>query len=62
MPRTFFLSQFRKKNTDLIHFDIDGVSLNKPRDIAETFSKHFQSVYSSSCSGTFPSVNHNTDI
>jgi hypothetical protein len=36
-PKQFwkYVSQFRKKNTDLLHHDMDG---NKPRDIAETFS------------------------
>jgi hypothetical protein len=63
-PKQFWkhVSQFRKKNADLTHFAIDGVSLNKPHDCAEGFSKHFQSVYSSSCSGTFPSANHCTEI
>jgi hypothetical protein len=41
---------------------MDGVVLNKPRDIAEAFSKHFQSVYSSSCYGTSSSVNQCAEI
>jgi hypothetical protein len=40
---------------------MDGVVLNKLRDIAEAFSKHFQSVYSSSCYGTASSVNQGAD-
>jgi hypothetical protein len=58
-PRQFwkYVSQFRKKSADLIHLDMDGVVLNEPRDIAEAFSKHFQSVYSSSCYGTSSSLN-----
>jgi hypothetical protein len=35
------MSQFMKKNTDLIDLDMDNV-LNKLRDIGEAFSKHFQ--------------------
>jgi hypothetical protein len=57
------VSQYRKKNNDLTHLDIDGVFLNKPHDIAEAFSKHFESVYnnSSPCSDTFPFVKHCTE-
>jgi hypothetical protein len=57
-PKQFwkYVSQFWKKTTDLIHLDIEDV-LNKPRDIAEAFSKPLQSVYNSLCSGTFYSVN-----
>jgi hypothetical protein len=40
---------------------MDGVVLNKPRDIAEAFSKHFQSVYSSACYGTSSSVNQGAE-
>jgi hypothetical protein len=49
-PKQFwkYVSQFRRR-TDLVHLDVGCVVLNKPRDIAEAFSKHFQSVYSSSC-------------
>jgi hypothetical protein len=56
------MSQFRKKNADFIHLDTDCVILNRHRDIAEIFSKHFQSVYSSSFSGTYSSVNQCTGI
>jgi hypothetical protein len=34
----------------------------KSRDIADAFSKHFQSVFSSYCSGTFSPVNQCTEI
>jgi hypothetical protein len=51
-----------EKSADLIHLDVDGVVLNKPRDIAEAFSKHFQSVYSSSCYRTYSSVNQGAEI
>jgi hypothetical protein len=39
-PKQFWkhISQFKKKNTDLIHLDIDPVVLNTPRDVAEAFS------------------------
>jgi hypothetical protein len=40
---------------------MDGVVINKPRDIAEAFSKHFHSVYSSSCHGTSSSVNQGAE-
>jgi hypothetical protein len=62
-PKQFwkYVSQFKKKSTDLIRLDVDGV-LNKPRDIAEAFSKYFQSVYSSSCYGTSSLVNQCAEI
>jgi hypothetical protein len=41
---------------------MDDVALNKPRDISEAFSKHFQSVYSSCCHGTSSSVNKCAEI
>jgi hypothetical protein len=41
---------------------MDDVVLNKPRDIAEAFSKYFQSVYSNSCYGTSSSVNQGAEI
>jgi arginine decarboxylase-like protein len=56
------VSQFRKKNTDLILLEISGILINKLRDIAEAFSKHFQSVYGSSCSVTFPFINQSTKV
>jgi hypothetical protein len=48
--------------TDLIHLDIDDDIWNKPRDIAEAFWKHFHSVYSTSCSGTFSPLNQCTQM
>jgi hypothetical protein len=41
---------------------MDGIVLNKPREVAEAFSKHFQTVYSSSCYGTSSSVNQGAEI
>jgi hypothetical protein len=63
-PQQFwkYASQYRRKNNDLIHLDVEGAFLNNPLDIAETFSTHFRSVYNSSrsCSVSFTSVNHCT--
>jgi hypothetical protein len=50
------VSQCRKTDTDLIHIEINGILINKPRDIG-AFSEYFQLVYSSSCPGTFPFIN-----
>jgi hypothetical protein len=52
----------RKNNTDLIHLDISGILINKLRNIAEAFPKHFQSVNGSSCPGTFPFINQSTEV
>jgi hypothetical protein len=40
----------------------NGILINKPRDNAEAFFKHFQSVYGTSCPGIFPFVNQSTEI
>jgi hypothetical protein len=42
-PKQFweYESQFRKTNTGLIHFEINYIPIDKPRDIAEAFSKNF---------------------
>jgi hypothetical protein len=37
-----------RTNTDFMHLEINGFLINKPRDIAEAFSKLIQSVYSNS--------------
>jgi hypothetical protein len=57
-----YVSQYRKKN-DVTHLDVDGVFLNKSHDTADAFSKHFQSVYNSSCPrfDTFSFVKHCTE-
>jgi hypothetical protein len=41
---------------------MDCVVLNTPRDIADAFSKHFQSVYNSSCYGTSSSINQCAEV
>jgi hypothetical protein len=62
--KNYFYRRYKKYKTgcaDSIHLDMDDVVLNKPRDIAEAFSKHFHSIYSSSCYGTSPSVNQGAE-
>jgi hypothetical protein len=39
-----------------------GILINRTRDIAEAFSKHFQLVYSSSYPGIFPLINQSTEV
>jgi hypothetical protein len=58
-PKQFwkYVSQFRKKNADLLHLEINGILTNKPGDIAEASSKNFQLIYSSSYPGTSPFSN-----
>jgi hypothetical protein len=56
------LLQFRKTNTVLIHLEINGIQINKPRDIAEAFSKYFQLVYSTSFPGIFSFINQSTEV
>ncbi|PNF19791.1 hypothetical protein B7P43_G14658 [Cryptotermes secundus] len=52
-PQQFwkYVSQHRKKYNDLTYLDDDGVLLNEPHDIVESFSKHFQSVFNRSTLG-----------
>jgi hypothetical protein len=57
-----FFPKFRKTNAGLIHLEINGILLNKPPDIAEAFSKLFQSVCSSYFPGTFPSINQFKEV
>jgi hypothetical protein len=57
-----YVSQFRKTNTDLKHFEINCILINKTRNIDEAFSKHFQSVYITSCPGTFPFIIQTTEV
>jgi hypothetical protein len=37
-----YVSQFRKRNTGLIYFEMNDIPISKPHDIAEAFSKYFQ--------------------
>jgi hypothetical protein len=56
------VSKFRKKDTDLIQFEVNGTSLTTPYEIADAFSKHFQSVHSNRCLGVFSSDIHFMDV
>jgi hypothetical protein len=46
-----------KKEYSFNIFFISKVLFNRPCHIAEAFSKHFQSVYTGFCPGTFSSLN-----
>jgi hypothetical protein len=61
-PKQFWknVSQIRKKSADLTHLDMDGVVLNKPRDIAEALLSIWF-IVSSSCYGTSSSVNQRAE-
>ena len=65
-PRQFwkYVSQYRARNSDLTHLDVDGVLLQNPSEMVAAFSKHFQSIYdgSTSYSGTLNSVNYSTGV
>jgi hypothetical protein len=52
---------FYEKEHWLIHIDINGF-LNRLCDIAEAFSKYFESAYSTFCSGTFSSISQYMEI
>jgi hypothetical protein len=58
-PKQFwkYVSEIWKTNTGLIYLQISDILINKPCNIAEAFSKYFQSVCSNICSGIFSSIN-----
>jgi hypothetical protein len=57
-PKHFwqYVASFRKRNSFSIQLEVDGNNLNKPNDVADKLSKHFQSVYSSPCPNVLPTL------
>jgi Notch-like protein len=57
-PKHFwkYVPYIRKRNSNSIQLEVDGKHLIKPNDIAEEFSKHFQSVYHSRCPTVYPTL------
>jgi hypothetical protein len=55
-PKRFwkYVACFRKATFNSIQLEVDGKHLVKPNDVAEEFSKHFQSVYNDPCPVIFP--------
>jgi hypothetical protein len=47
---------FRKRNSNSIQLEVNGKHLIQPNDVADEFSKHFQSVYNSPCPVVFPTL------
>jgi hypothetical protein len=50
-----YVTKFRNRDTDLLQLEFVRTSPTRPSDIAEAFSKYFQSVCGSCCSGTLDS-------
>ncbi|PNF20051.1 hypothetical protein B7P43_G05268 [Cryptotermes secundus] len=46
-PKQFwkYVASFRKRNSNSIQLEVDGKHLIEPNDVADEFSKHFQTVY-----------------
>jgi hypothetical protein len=51
-----YVASFRKRNSNSIQLEVDGKHLIKPNDVADEFSKHFQSVYDNPCPFVFPAL------
>jgi hypothetical protein len=50
------MASFRKRNCNSIQLEVNGKHLIQPNDVADEFSKHFQSVYNSPCPVVFPTL------
>jgi hypothetical protein len=48
------MAYFRKRNSNSIQLEVDGKHLIESNDVADEFSKHFQSVYNDPCTIVFP--------
>jgi hypothetical protein len=57
-----YVSQLRKKDADLVQMELHRTSLTTPCEIADGFSKHFQSVPSSHFSEAFSSDSSFVDV
>jgi hypothetical protein len=57
-----YVASIKKRNSNSIQLEVDGKHLIKPNDIAEEFSKHFQSVHHSPCSTVFPTLLYSSEF
>ncbi|PNF20040.1 hypothetical protein B7P43_G05817 [Cryptotermes secundus] len=57
-PKQFwkYVASFRKRNSNSIQLEVDGKHLIEPHDIADEFSKHFQTVYHNPGPIVFPNL------
>jgi hypothetical protein len=57
-PKQFwkYVASFRKRNSNSIQLEVDGNHLFKPHEVADEFSKHFQSVYNNPGPIVFPTT------
>lgn len=55
-PKQFwkYMTSFRKINSTSIQLEVDGTHLVEPCEVADVFTKHFQSVYNTPCPRVFP--------
>jgi hypothetical protein len=61
-PFLKYVASFRKRNSTSIQFEIDGKHLIEPYDVAEEFSKHFQSVYNDLFPVVFPTLSSSSEF
>jgi hypothetical protein len=57
-PKQFckYVASYRKRNSTSVQLEVDGSHLAEPYNVADAFAKHFKSVYSTPCTGVFPSL------
>jgi hypothetical protein len=57
-PKQFwkYVASYRKINFISIQLEVDGTHLAEPYKVSDAFTKHFQTVYNTPCTGVFPSL------
>jgi hypothetical protein len=50
------MASFRKRNSTYVQLEVDTKHLIEPCEVADEFSKHFQSVYNILCLVVFPTL------
>jgi hypothetical protein len=56
------VASFRKRNPTSIQLEVDGKHLIEPCEVADEFSKHFQSVYNNPRSVVFPTLSSSSEL
>ncbi|PNF31813.1 hypothetical protein B7P43_G09329, partial [Cryptotermes secundus] len=57
-----YVSSFRKHTLGCIQLQVDGVHLDEPTAVADTFAKHFQSLYNTHCPTDPPPLSQPTEF
>jgi hypothetical protein len=57
-----YMACFKKRNSTSIQLEVDGKRLVEPCDVADVFSKHFQSLYNDLCPVVFPTLSSSSEF